>query len=819
MAGAGPMQWFMWRRTSELSWLILPLVGWHGASCAPIDAALEPACKDRLAGDLVITEIMADPEGDDAVGEYIELYNATAGNIQLAGLTLLNASSGGAGETSAAVASALVPAGAYVVLHAGQREHAAAHLAASYGSQLGALRNASGRVGLACGGKLIDSVTYADVNAGRARELDGALVPDSAANDDASRWCEASTPMVETATAAPSFGSPGKANSPCIDAAVTRCLDAHSGTLRATSGVEEGDLIVSELMADPAAVSNAAGEWFELYAHRDVDLNGLTLRSGSSKTSLSAPSCLQLRAGTYALLARSDQPNTNGGLGGVTAEVNLALANGASFLSIESGSSMVDEVSWTSTRKGVALQLSSEALLASPTERQSSFCWATQSTDSGDLGSPGAPNERCSSATHAGEQCIQLGRDEPSQRVKPLPGDLILTELMPHSKQVPDADGEWFEVFARRTVDLNGLELANEGSGTTTLAAAECLRAEAGSYLVFARKPDPFVNGGLPPVIATFGMTLANSGARAVVLRSEGVVIDRAAYSAAPAGVSLQLSAVALEQGGVPVAASWCATPVTHSYGLGDRGSPGAENVVCGGGGGEGGSTNLSAGGASSAWPGAAGAGGADGSAGADGSSGAEGGGASGSSAQSEGFCVDPLSGVQRPPVAPAVGDLHITEIMAAPSVNNGAEGEWFEVLATAAVDLNGLIVRNERGSNTALQAPSCLAVAAGDWLLFARSDDPEVNGGLPPAKVLFGLALADTATSSYPERTLALWMDETEIARAAWSQSTRGVARQLSSDGLATDPELSVWCAASNAAVFGAADRGTPGRENEHCP
>jgi hypothetical protein len=179
------------------------------------------------------------------------------------------------------------------------------------------------------------------------------------------------------------------------------------------------------------------------------------------------------------------------------------------------------------------------------------------------------------------------------------------------------------------------------------------------------------------------------------------------------------------------------------------------------------------------------------------------------------------VSGLSRDPVKPKAGDLVITEIMAAPGVGNNGPGEWFEVLATAAVDLNGLDLANEGSGHTPLAIASCLRVSAGEWLLFARSDDLTLNGGLPAVVATFDFTLADSGSSTVPERAVFLRLDGNEISRATWAKSTKGVSRQLSASG--TDATASIdsanWCATPDGNTFGAADHGTPGAPNLDCP
>ena len=48
-----------------------------------------------------------------------------------------------------------------------------------------------------------------------------------------------------------------------------------------------GDVIINEIMQNPAAVADAAGEWFELYnpTASDIDLDGWTILDNDSAVS------------------------------------------------------------------------------------------------------------------------------------------------------------------------------------------------------------------------------------------------------------------------------------------------------------------------------------------------------------------------------------------------------------------------------------------------------------------------------------------------------------------------------------------------------
>ncbi|HSP80111.1 MAG TPA: lamin tail domain-containing protein, partial [Myxococcaceae bacterium] len=188
-------------------------------------------------------------------------------------------------------------------------------------------------------------------------------------------------------------------------------------------------------------------------------------------------------------------------------------------------------------------------------------------------GDGGVPEERCLSWETGGSRAV----------VAPHLGDVVLTEFMADPRAVADATGEWVELYARRDVDLNGVTLANEGSGRTTLEATRCLRVKAGAYAVLARSADHASNGGLPPVLGTFSFSLGNSAAaRALRLSRKGTLLDEVRWtSEALPGVSWQLEPKKRTPEGNDEPGSFCATPDGTRYGRGDRGTPGGENRPC----------------------------------------------------------------------------------------------------------------------------------------------------------------------------------------------------------------------------------------------
>ncbi len=82
------------------------------------------------------------------------------------------------------------------------------------------------------------------------------------------------------------------------------------------ASISPGDLIISEVMANPAAVSDTNGEWFEIHnlTGNSLDLNGITLSdSGSNLHVVDFAGPLILNPHDYLVFGRDGDASSNGG--------------------------------------------------------------------------------------------------------------------------------------------------------------------------------------------------------------------------------------------------------------------------------------------------------------------------------------------------------------------------------------------------------------------------------------------------------------------------------------------------------------------------
>jgi hypothetical protein len=537
----GTWNWKRW-----LPCLALALCG-----CARDELAVDFACDEVEVGDLVVTEIHANPDGSDGEGEYIELFNASRVSLMLDGLSLVSSRSDGTGMATHRLFGASIPAGGYLVLGNAPQESIPAHVDYSYADALGSLRNSNARLSIRCGERLIDEVAYVRASDGRAIELDGRFVPDHELNDEASRWC--TTPAGVDEFSPGNFGTPGEANSPCaIEEIEGGCLE--DGVRRALVSPGPGDLRIEEWMANPKG-SDVEFEWVEVLFVAQADLNGLQLGPSSEglKTVFDEASCFPVDAGARVVIGASPAAAPR-----VDAELRQSLGNaGARSIVAGAGGRVLDRVDYDETVEGVAWQVDPDG------ER----CLAPAQDEyiAGNYGSPGESNPRCPVSLGPG-MCFDGGA--PREILNPGPAEAWISEWMANPQAAGSQRGEWVEVRFEVDADINGMSLSDLASDGGVIEQEDCLRARAGTQMLFARSLDPLENGGLQDVDAPLPISLNNSD-ETIVLRFGEVIVDTLSYERSKPGVATQVDELG----------ETC--DATQGYGDGDLGTPGAANPRC----------------------------------------------------------------------------------------------------------------------------------------------------------------------------------------------------------------------------------------------
>lgn len=176
-----------------------------------------------------------------------------------------------------------------------------------------------------------------------------------------------------------------------------------TGSPSVLNSVPAGAVFVTEMMPNPSAVSDTAGEWFEVYNSMpdvSVDIDGWTIRDqGTNSHLINNGSPLLIPPQGFLVLGRNADPTVNGGAtvhyqySGFTLvnsgdEIELIDANGVTIDSVIYMSSQVSD--------GASSTLNPSTFDAIANDQPTNWCPATSTMSGGDLGTPGLPNDACS---------------------------------------------------------------------------------------------------------------------------------------------------------------------------------------------------------------------------------------------------------------------------------------------------------------------------------------------------------------------------------------------------------------------------------------
>ena len=160
---------------------------------------------------------------------------------------------------------------------------------------------------------------------------------------------------------------------------------------------------------------------------------------------------------------------------------------------------------------------------------------------------------------------------------KPMPGQVIFTELMVNPDRVTDPMGEWVEVQNTTHLSLNLSEcsLGDNGNDLVDLGSEGTLVIPPKGTLVFAFEGNPQLNGGAPADLAYKTLLLDNSFDE-VILTCEDQIIDDVSYTPLfgplKQGHALALSGSKSDTQLNDASTSWCNSQIV--FGAGDFGTP-----------------------------------------------------------------------------------------------------------------------------------------------------------------------------------------------------------------------------------------------------
>lgn len=524
----------------------------------PESAALK--CQ-QIPEPLSITEFLADPEGSDDGAEWIELYNNSPSTLDLSGVVLeISSVQDGPGSPDSTrlilERDANIEAFSYAVLTGAT---ASSKEAASWRnlSHL-VLPNTGGHLRLLCGDQAFAHVSYgASAQApvapsGASVSLDGGQQQQPPLPIESASWCSA-------------VPTPGSANGSC--GSVT-CWDSAQNNIRLPYPPESHDLVLSEVLANPAGTDKGQ-EWIEVLNISDhpIDINGLELEQFGERVTnlwdLHANHCVTVDAAGYALIS------LNSTEGSVFANLRGSdLLNDATLFRLHIGTTVLDEVSLPASNSGISLQRA--AIFGAPEQLGENWCEAP----SAERTTPGRVNWPCTPL------CLDDMGYRP--RYSPGAGDLLISEIYADPTS-PSADGarDWVELYVNgeQTVDLAGLELVNTNPRGSVRRWQlndndACLRAEPGTWLLLtganAQKdgtPRAWIFGSSPD-------TLFYNEAANLSVRISDILVDSVDYPAPIPGSSWQAAEASFPE------RQWCKATVAQA-GFAGTGTPGARNVLC----------------------------------------------------------------------------------------------------------------------------------------------------------------------------------------------------------------------------------------------
>jgi predicted extracellular nuclease len=484
--------------------------------------------------ELVINEIIQNPAAvADADGEWFELYNPTDADIDIDGWTIQDNDF----DSHVINGTLVIPAGGYVVLGINADINTNGGAAVDYQYENFFLGNSADEVVLLDAAlneidrvEYDDGATFPDPNGASM-----ALVNPALDNNVGANWCTASTPYGDG-----DQGTPGAAND-CV--------------------VPVAEIVINEIMQNPAAVFDSNGEWFEIYnpTTSGIDINGWTIADNDIDSHvIDNGGPLTIPAGGYLVLGNNDNSSTNGGLTVDYVFSGIALANGGDELVLRDGAlNEIDRVEWDDGATFPDPNGASMALVNPALDNNFGANWCTASTPygDGDLGTPGAAND-----------CP--------------PPEIVINEIMQNPAAVSDSNGEWFELYNPTSgdVDINGWTIQDNDTDSHVIDNVGSLVIPAGGYLVLGNNGNSASNGGVNVDYVFSSIFLGNSSDELVLLDGALSEIDRVEWDGGttfpdPTGASMVLAGPALDNN---VGANWCTA--STPYGDGDLGTPGGVN-------------------------------------------------------------------------------------------------------------------------------------------------------------------------------------------------------------------------------------------------
>lgn len=171
-----------------------------------------------------------------------------------------------------------------------------------------------------------------------------------------------------------------------------------------TGAIAYGEILITEIMANPSALSDTEGEWFEIYNNSDHVISLENLILGRDDANLhTITEALDLAPGAYLVLSRTDLSTDVSNEYVYGSDITLSNTGATLFLYNEGSEAEpgalifalnYGEVNFP-TGTGASIGLNPNLLNATDALLGSSWCPATSAYSTGDLGTPGLTNDLC----------------------------------------------------------------------------------------------------------------------------------------------------------------------------------------------------------------------------------------------------------------------------------------------------------------------------------------------------------------------------------------------------------------------------------------
>jgi cysteine-rich repeat protein len=201
-----------------------------------------------------------------------------------------------------------------------------------------------------------------------------------------------------------------------------------------TESFNEGDIIITEIMYNPAAVGDGEGEWFEIYNVTDkpVNINGWVIKDdGKDKHVIKNAGGLVINSKSHAVLGILSDTQKNGGVQLAYQYKSTSLGNTNDSIILLWNNVIIDKVVYDSgisfpAANGQSLNLSLSAYSSQKNDAPENWCLSTQVMQDNDKGTPGKENDECqppepvcqNSIKETGEECDD-GNDIPGDGCEP----------------------------------------------------------------------------------------------------------------------------------------------------------------------------------------------------------------------------------------------------------------------------------------------------------------------------------------------------------------------------------------------------------------